>query len=43
MSVLANQKNSKGNVLFIKGAPDYLLEKSSSILNSNGEVVPLKA
>ena len=43
MSVLASSKNEKGNVLFIKGAPDYLLEKSNMILNSNGDVVPLKA
>ncbi|CAD8072999.1 unnamed protein product [Paramecium primaurelia] len=43
MSVLANSKNEKGNVLFIKGAPDYLLEKSNQIMNVDGEVVQLKA
>ncbi|CAD8101390.1 unnamed protein product [Paramecium sonneborni] len=43
MSVLASSKNEKANVLFIKGAPDYLLEKSNLILNSNGDAVPLKA
>ena len=42
MSVLARSKNDKENLLFIKGAPDYLLEKSNMILNSNGDVVPLK-
>lgn len=39
MSVLVNSKNEKGNVLFIKGAPDYLLEKSNQIMNVDGEVV----
>lgn len=43
MSVLVSSKNEKGNLLFIKGAPDYLLEKSNSILNNKGEIVPLKA
>lgn len=39
MSVLVSSNSEKGNLLFIKGAPDYLLEKSNSIMNSNGEII----
>jgi Ca2+-transporting ATPase len=42
MSVLVkNPKEFKDNVLFIKGAPDYLLERSDRIMNSEGKVVKL--
>ena len=32
---MKNKKDNK-NVLFIKGAPDYLLEKAKSVMLSNG-------
>jgi magnesium-transporting ATPase (P-type) len=42
MSVLArNESESKENILFIKGAPDYLLERTDKIMNTTGEVVTL--
>ena len=39
MSVLALDKSTNKNVLFIKGAPDYLLKASSKVLNKDGEVI----
>lgn len=41
MSVISFDKLKKKNVMFIKGAPDYLLTASKLILNKAGEVVPL--
>lgn len=43
MSVLASCPSEKGNLLFIKGAPDYLLEKAKHIMNCEGKTVDLKA
>lgn len=43
MSVLASSPSEKGNLLFIKGAPDYLLEKAKHIMNCEGKTVDLKA
>jgi P-type Ca2+ transporter type 2C len=39
MSVLMKKKGSNKNVLFIKGAPDYLLSASKKILNKEGEII----
>ena len=39
MSVLVKNKASNKNVLFIKGAPDYLLKASKKIMNKDGEIV----
>ena len=39
MSVLMKSKQSGKNLLFIKGAPDYLLKKANKVLNLNGEPV----
>jgi len=42
MSVLArNESESKENILFIKGAPDYLLERTDKIMNTTGDIVTL--
>lgn len=38
MSVLCKGPNGK-NVLFIKGAPDYLLKASKKVLNKDGDIV----
>lgn len=43
MSILVKSPAEKGNLMFIKGAPDYLIEKSKLIMNSKGEAVELKA
>ncbi|EAR82769.2 sarco/endoplasmic reticulum calcium-translocating P-type ATPase (macronuclear) [Tetrahymena thermophila SB210] len=43
MSVLLKCKSSNKNVLFIKGAPDYLLKASKKIMNKDGEVVDFTA
>lgn len=39
MSVLMKDKTTNKNVLFIKGAPDYLLSASKKVLNKEGEVI----
>lgn len=39
MSVLMKSKATKKNVLFIKGAPDYLLKASKKIMNKEGEII----
>lgn len=39
MSILVKPKNGEKNLMFIKGAPDYLLERTNKIVNTNGEVV----
>lgn len=36
-------KAANKNVLFIKGAPDYLLKASKKVLNTDGEVVDFTA
>lgn len=36
MSVLMKKRNEKSNVMFIKGAPDYLLEASKKTINKEG-------
>lgn len=42
MSVLVrNPKEGKENMLLIKGAPDYLLERSDRMMNANGDLVKL--
>jgi len=33
MSILVREEGAKSNVMFIKGAPDYLIERTNSILN----------
>ena len=38
MSILVKGSDGK-NRMFIKGAPDYLLDKSKKCINQNGEVV----
>lgn len=43
MSVLCKDLKSKNNVMFIKGAPDYLLAKSKKALLSNGQEADLSA
>lgn len=43
MSVLMKNKISGKNVLFIKGAPDYLLKASKKVLNKEGELVDFTA
>jgi len=39
MSVLCTDKKTKKDYLFIKGAPEYLLEKSNKILSKTGKIV----
>lgn len=39
MSVLMKNKNAADNILFIKGAPDYLLKASKKVMNKDGEIV----
>lgn len=39
MSVLMKSKNAADNILFIKGAPDYLLKASKKVMNKDGEIV----
>jgi len=41
MSVVARDNRTKKNVMFIKGAPDYLIQGSKSVLLRNGKVAPL--
>eukprot|EP01017_Pseudomicrothorax_dubius_P040984 TRINITY_DN650_c0_g1_i1.p1 TRINITY_DN650_c0_g1~~TRINITY_DN650_c0_g1_i1.p1 ORF type:complete len:1018 (+),score=363.95 TRINITY_DN650_c0_g1_i1:151-3204(+) len=41
MSVLALDRETKSNVLFIKGAPDYLIAKSKGIVLNDGSVISL--
>jgi len=40
MSVLSEINGKK--ILFIKGAPDYLIKHSNKIMGKNGEVLTLK-
>ena len=41
MSVLHEAGNKK--TLYIKGAPDYLIAKSSKIMSKTGEILPLSS
>lgn len=43
MSVLVKSNTTNKNVLFIKGAPDYLLKASKKVLNKDGEIVDFTA
>lgn len=43
MSVLALNKQTNQNLLFIKGAPDYLLKSSKKVLNKQGEAIDFTA
>lgn len=43
MSILMKNKESNKNVLFIKGAPDYLLKASKKVLNKDGQQVDFTA
>jgi len=36
MSVIAFDKTRKTNVMFIKGAPEYILEKAKKVMTANG-------
>lgn len=42
MSALVKPKNSKQNVLYVKGAPESIIERSTRILTPNG-IVPMSA
>jgi magnesium-transporting ATPase (P-type) len=39
MSVLTRESGSSNNVMYVKGAPDFLLKGTSKIMNANGDVV----
>lgn len=39
MSILMKDKSTGKNVMFIKGAPDYLLNNSSRVMTRNGDIV----
>eukprot|EP00331_Platyophrya_macrostoma_P034737 CAMPEP_0176439360 /NCGR_PEP_ID=MMETSP0127-20121128/19894_1 /TAXON_ID=938130 /ORGANISM="Platyophrya macrostoma, Strain WH" /LENGTH=1040 /DNA_ID=CAMNT_0017823609 /DNA_START=27 /DNA_END=3149 /DNA_ORIENTATION=- len=41
MSVVCRDLKAKSNVMFIKGAPDYLLNKARSVVVSSGQIVNL--
>jgi P-type Ca2+ transporter type 2C len=41
MSVLCRHQNDSENILFIKGAPDYLLKKSGQFLTKSGSIEDL--
>jgi Ca2+-transporting ATPase len=41
MSMLCNDKRTSKNVIFIKGAPEYLIKTSKQALMRNGTTVPL--
>jgi len=43
MSVLCKPVDNSGNVLLVKGAPEGVLERCTSIMLQNGNVVPLTA
>ena len=38
MSVLCSQKGNQGNILYVKGAPDYILKDCNMAMNGNGQV-----
>lgn len=39
MSILMKDKVKGNNVMFIKGAPDYLLKGATKVVNRNGDIV----
>jgi len=39
MSVLMKNQKTGKNVLFIKGAPDYLLKGASKVMTKSGNIV----
>ncbi len=41
MSVLMKNNNTNKNILFIKGAPDYLLAKATKTITKSGKIVNL--
>lgn len=41
MSVICRDKKANKNIMFIKGAPDYLLKKSLFAMNKKEELVKL--
>uniref|UniRef100_A0A7S4S3Y9 P-type Ca(2+) transporter n=1 Tax=Alexandrium monilatum TaxID=311494 RepID=A0A7S4S3Y9_9DINO len=41
MSVLCGDKNQQGNVLYVKGAPESILERCTTILLPDGKTEPL--
>merc|ERR1711920_1151936 len=41
MSVLCKPKDESGNILFVKGAPEGLLERCQAVMLEDGSVVPL--
>ena len=41
MSVLCKDQKTGKNVMFIKGAPDYLVKSAKNVMLSNGDIVPL--
>lgn len=43
MSILVKHRDAKENIMFIKGAPDYLIERTNKMVNVRGEVVELSA
>jgi Ca2+-transporting ATPase len=43
MSSFCLDKNSKKEIMFIKGAPERIVQKASSLVNKSGETVPLNA
>lgn len=43
MSILMKNKSNNKNVMFIKGAPDYLLNNAKQVLTKSGKVVELTA
>ena len=43
MSILVKNKKGGKNIMFIKGAPDYLLERTNKIVNNKGEVVSMSS
>lgn len=43
MSILVKHRDAKGNMMFIKGAPDYLIERTNKIVNVSGQVVEMSS
>ena len=41
MSVLCKDNKTNKNIMFIKGAPDYLIKEAGSVLLRNGEIAPI--
>jgi magnesium-transporting ATPase (P-type) len=41
MSVISNNVKTNKNILFLKGAPDYILKGAKGVLNKDGEIKEL--